>query len=1012
MPIRNERQTQDRVISLFKDQLHYTYLGNLKDTINTNILDGDLRKWLARTGLYTESVIVKAIASFTKSASMNHTDELYGKNKAVYVCLRYGIKIQDSPNILPQTVYLINWDNPEANDFSIAEEVTVNGKGADKRPDLVIYINGIALGVLELKRSSVTVSEGIRQNLDNQRHLFIKPFFSTMQLVLAGNDSQGLYYGTTNTPEKYFLKWKEDGHNYYDGQNILDAHLLQFCEKSRLLDIINNFVLFDKGTKKLCRTNQYFGVKKAQEYYKRKEGGIVWHTQGSGKSLTMVWLAKWILENDSKARVLILTDRTELDEQIESVFKGVDEKIHRTSSGPDLMLELNNSNNRLICSLIHKIGRSDKDEDIMAALAKPKNFSPKGDIVIFIDECHRSQGGSMHDAMKSLLPDALIIGFTGTPLLKTDKQTTLEKFGTFIHTYKFDEAVEDGVVLNLLYEARDVDQHVANQEAVDTWFNIKTRGMNELPKAELKQMWGTMEKLLSTRERLQNIAIDIITDFGTKPRLMEGRGNAILVSNSIYEACRYYKIFQTMGFKECAVITSYAPNLASVKLETTGTGDTANMVQYEIYTEMLAGRQPEKFEQETKKKFIEEPANMKLLIVVDKLLTGFDAPACTYLYIDKEMRDHNLFQAICRVNRTDKEDKEFGYIVDYKNLLKKLGKAISDYTSDALDGFDSEDVKGLLTDRLAKAKERLDDALETLSTLTDPIPRPKQIEQYLEYFLGDSTNPDSLNDNQEKRLVFYKSVVSLIRSYANIASEMEAAGYTPKEAASIKRQTEEYSELRDGVKAASGDYIDLKQYEPEMRQMLDMYLSSDSSRTISNLNEVTLLQLIAEGGIDFAKNSLPNSIAKSPVAMAETLEANVRKVINEELPMNPIYYSEMSELLLDLVNKRRENAIDYEIFLKEMESLVHKVNPESQRTNYPSGVNTKSKQALYDILHQDAKLALALDARIMEVKQDDWIGKPMKERMIRMEICKILSDSSEEEIDIVMELVKHQNEYR
>lgn len=1009
--MRKERDTQNRVIQLFVEQLGYTYLGDLEDQENTNIREQDLRKWLVDQDRYSESSISRAIFDFTKAANINPSDDLYPINKEVYSKLRYGVKVKDDSTDLVQTVWFIDWKNPLNNSFTVAEEVTVVGTNT-KRPDIVLYINGIALGVLELKRASVVVNEGIRQNLDNQQHRFIKPFFTTVQLVLAGNDSQGLFYGTTKTPEKYFLKWKEDKHNYDLNQHILDQHILQFCEKNRLLEFIHDFVVFDAGVKKLCRPNQFFGVREAQKFVNRREGGIIWHTQGSGKSLTMVWLAQWIKENQKNPRILIVTDRTELDEQIEKVFKGVDEQIYRTKSGRDLLDRLNDTTPWLMCSLIHKFGGNDDNdlEEFISVLRKPSDFMPKGNLFVFADECHRTQSGDLHKAMKELLPEALFIGFTGTPLLKTDKKKSIEIFGKYIHTYKFDAAVNDGVVLDLLYEARDVDQKVTDQKGIDDWFDLVTKGMNDLPKAELKQKWGTIQKILSTKDRLQKIAFDIIFDFKKKPRLRDGKGNAILVSGSIYEACRYYEIFQQFGFKKCAIVTSYEPNTASIKGETTGDGDTEKIEQYEIYQRMLNGKDRELFEKETKKQFIDEPANMQLLIVVDKLLTGFDAPACTYLYIDKQMQDHGLFQAICRVNRTEKEDKEFGYIVDYKNLFNSLNRSIADYTSDAFDNFEDDDVKGLLVNRLIKAKERMDDALEAIHQLCIGVEPPRQIEQFIKFFCGNTEDKDALKETEEKRLTFYKTVVALIRAFNNVAGEMIEAGYSQAEADKIKHTVDTYTEHRNSIKAASGDYIDLKQYEPEMRQLLDMYLSADPSRTISNLGDSTLLEIIVEQGIEEATGKLPNAIRNSKEAMAETLEANMRKVITQEMPINPVYYEKMSVLLQELIKQRKNGAIQYEEFLKEVETLAKSIQPEARKTQYPAVIDTPAKQALYDNLNRDENLAVVMDVEIQYVKKDNWIGNTLKERQVKMAIAKHLDDPAK--VNEILEIVKNQKEYR
>ncbi len=1011
-----ERTTQNRIVQLLTQQLGYTYLGNWEDRANnTNIEEEHLKAYLLKTKLYSNKLIDKAILQLKKEAALSVNDDLYTVNKETYSRLRYGIPVKEDVGEPDKTVHFINWQQPAKNDFAIAEEVTIRGQ-REKRPDIVLYVNGIALGVLELKRACISATEGIRQCIGNQQHRFVAPFFTTIQVVLAGNDTQGLYYGTTKTSEKYFLKWKEENHSYNQDENILDQQVLQFCNPARLLDMVHNFIVFDSGRKKLCRPNQYFGIKEAQKYIARKEGGIIWHTQGSGKSLTMVWLAKWIHENITDARLLIITDRTELDEQIEKVFKGVDETIVRTKSGQDLLNQLNNTKPWLLCSLIHKFGNRNDDDatEFIKQLSKPKDFKPKGNLFVFIDECHRTQSGDLHEAMKDIIPDAVFLGFTGTPLLKADKKKSIEIFGRYIHTYKFDEAIADNVVLDLLYEARDVDQHVLDQKGIDEWFNIVTLGMNDLPKAELKQKWGTMQKVLSTKSRLEKIVFDIIKDFKVKPRLREGKGNAMLVSRSIYEACRYYEIFQNIGFKKCAIVTSFEPSINSIKLEDAGAGDTEKLEQYEIYIKMLNNKSREDFEKAVKKQFIDQPANMQLLIVVDKLLTGFDAPSCTYLYIDKEMQDHSLFQAICRVNRTENEDKEFGYIVDYKNLFNRLNKSITDYTSDAFDNFEEDDVKGMLVDRIEKAKDRLEDALETVHQLCEAVEPPKQIEQYIKYFGAYVDDKFALKDKEELHLTFYKAVVALIRAYNNIAADILLAGYSEKEAVKIKQQVNNYTELRNAIKIASGDDIDLKKFEPEMRQLLDMYLTADPSRTISNLGEATLMQLIVENGIDDAIDKLPIIIKKSPAAMAETLEANMRKVITQEMPINPVYYEKMSTLLLELVRQRKEGAIDYEKFLLEIEKLANAIHPKHSKA-YPENINTNGLRSFFDGLNNNEALALDIYDAINTARPDNWIGNAMKEKKVRFAIKDVLKRhgiEDENEERRLLELATNQNELK
>ncbi len=1001
-----ERATQDRVVKLLNKQLGYQHLGKWNERLdNSNIEEFALRRFLKRQG-YSDSLIGKALYELNKVAG-DQTRSFYDINKAVYSLLRYGVPVKPDAGENTETVWLIEWKNPLNNDFALAEEVTVKGEHS-KRPDVVLYVNGIALVVLELKRSIVSVSEGIRQNLDNQNKKFIQPFFATVQLNMAGNDTEGLRYGTIETREKYYLTWKEES----TIENPLDRSLIQLCEKQRLLEIVHDFVVFDAGVKKICRPNQYFGVLAAQERVRKREGGIIWHTQGSGKSLTMVWLARWIREHVQVARVLIITDRTELDEQIEKVFKGVNEEIYRTKSGQDLINRLNAATPWLFCTLIHKFGGKE-ESDITGFIEEvkgsaPPDFKAKGNIYVFVDECHRTQSGDLHDAMKQLLPNAMFIGFTGTPLLKADKQKSIEVFGTYIHTYKYDEAVEDGVVLDLRYEARDINQYITAQKRIDQWFEAKTRGLNDVALAQLKQKWGTMQKVLSSQSRLEMIVDDILFDMETKDRLLSGRGNAMLVSGSIYQACKFYELFTSQGFDKCAIVTSYKPSISDIKGETTGEGYTERLRQYDIYNKMLGDKTPEKFEEEVKKKFIEEPGQMKLLIVVDKLLTGFDAPPATYLYIDKQMRDHGLFQAICRVNRLDEEDKDYGYVVDYQDLFKSLERSIHDYTSEALDGYDKEDVAGLLSDRVAKGRERLEEAREAIKALCEPVAPPKETVDYLRYFCAkDTSDKNALKENEPKRVTLYKLTAALIRAFANIANEMPEAGYNPQEIEQIRQEALDYENVRREIKLASGDYIDLKVYEPAMRHLIDTYIRAEESKKISAFDDMTLIQLIVERG-ESGLNDLPQGIVKSKEAMAETIENNLRRLIIEEMPINPNYYEKMSELLDTLIEERQSRAHEYEQYLARIIELANQVqNPTS--VAYPKLLNTRARRALYDNLGKDEQLAITLDAAIQRTKKDGWRGNKIKEREVRYAIQRILQD--EALTNQILEIVKKQDEY-
>ena len=1037
-----ERATQNRVVKLFCDELEYRYLGDWTDRAdNSNVEEGLLTAYLSSAG-YSPAQINTALYKLRTEA--HHPERsLYGNNQAVYQLLRYGVPVNTEAGQLTETVQLINWKAPASNHFAIAEEVTLKGK-LQRRPDVVLYVNGLAIGVLELKNSRVSIGDGIRQSLSNQLPEFNAWFFSTVHLIMAGNDSEGMQYGTIGTPEKFFLKWKEDETD--NSRYKLDKYLLKMCNKARMIELMYDFVLFDGGVKKLPRVHQYFGIKAAQEHVRQRKGGIIWHTQGAGKSILMVLLAKWILENNPQGRVVIITDRDELDKQIERVFTNAGEAIYRTNSGSDLMRQLGQATPRLLCSLVHKFGvtarnaEADFDAFIEALQAQPS--ATVGEVFVFVDECHRTQGGRLNRVMKALMPNAVFIGFTGTPLLKKDKATSLEVFGGYIHTYKFSEAVEDGVVLDLVYEARDIDQALGSQAKIDQWFEAKTKGLNDWQKEELKKKWGTMQNVLSSKARMDRVVSDIIFDFSTKPRLSSERGNAILVASSIYEACKYFTLFQKTLFKgRCAVITSYNPQARDVTLEEIGANtETDKQFIYNTYIDLLADVQPkpgrsktETYEDQAKALFIKEPANMRLLVVVDKLLTGFDAPPCSYLYIDKSMQDHGLFQAICRTNRLDGEDKDFGYIVDYKDLFKKVENAIAVYTSELDHSAGGADPEILLQDRLKLGRERLDAALEALFLLCEPVAPPKSELEYIHYFCGNTEIADDLKNHEPQRVAFYKAVVALLRAYANIADEMVLAGYSEADAKAIKVKLDQYLALREIIRKASSEILDLKPYEADMRHLIDTYIEARESRKISPFDGLGLLDLIVKTGIADAIAHKLADMNGNQQAIAETIENNVRSKIIKENLTDPAYFEKMSALLDELIKLRKDRAIEYEEYLRRIASLVTQVQTGNVRAS-PAKLDSPGKRAVFNNLRNSPvlqtlqvaepqalygeaggeedptlQLALKIDNAVKLTRPDAWRGVQAKELVIKRALYDVLKDA--DEVERLFLIIYAQQEY-
>ncbi|WP_396820142.1 type I restriction enzyme subunit R domain-containing protein [Mycobacterium simulans] len=526
--------------------------------------------------------------------------------------------------------------------------------------------------------------------------------------------------------------------------------------------------------------------------------------------------------------------------------------------------------------------------------------------------------------------------------------------------------------------------------------------MTDLSKAELKNRWGTMQKVVSSEPRARQIVDDILLDMETKPRLMDGRGNAMLVGSSIYQARKFYELFCQAGFQgKCAIVTSYVPTAGDISKEDSGHGATEKLRQYKIYRRMLADHfgesedaamnKVEQFEKDVKQKFVNEPGQMRLLIVVDKLLTGFDAPSATYLYIDKKMADHGLFQAICRVNRLDGDDKEYGYIVDYRDLFNSLQSAIIDYAGGALDGYDKIDIEGLLTDRIAGAREDLDEALEQIRALCEPVAPPKDTLRYQQYFCAlEAGNAEQLKANEPKRVKLYKAITAVARAYANLANQMAAAGYSDAEAAAIKAEVTHYTSVRDEVKLGAGENVDFKQYEAGMRHLLDTYISAKPSEVVSNA-DTGLIQLIVKLGKG-AIDKLPEGIKKDPNAVSETIVNNMRKLIIDERPTNPKYYDKMSHLLDALLEERRKGALEYKEYLAKLLEHATKLGTGVSDTVYPEWADNRARRALIDFGWPDLATPIKVDTAILTSKPHDWVCNTLKEKVVKRAISGVLPD--------------------
>ena len=1047
MTVESERAVQNRVIELLRKEFGFEYWGNLRDFENTNLNERVLRNFLVEKQKLTDSQAAGVVRKLKVAALCTSFDDLYNANKAVYQMLRYPVQVETEPGMTSKQVMLIDWDHPYDNVFGISEEVTVRklvATSEHRRPDIVISVNGIALGVLELKKANVSVADGIRQNWRNQQNGEIPHFFATTQLLMAGSESEGLKYATTRTPEKYWLTWKEPcgapcAEPKFSPErikNLLDRSVAQFLDPERFLSLIHDGTVFDAGVKKVMRPAQYFCLEAAKPRIMRKESGIIWHSQGSGKSLSMVWLAQWIKDHRTDARVVIITDRDELDQQITNGFKDVGETPHRATSGQDLIAVLNDSKVRLITTLIHKFGvagdsPTSREERIklkrspelylkQVADRLPAGFKVKGDVFVFVDECHRTQGGILNKAMKKIMGEnVMLIGFTGTPLLKDEKETLTSQanFGSFIHTYKFDEAVKDGVVLDLRYEARDVEQNLSDEVTVDRIFEEATTPLTPKAREDLKARWAQLQQIFSSRDRLTRITTDICKDFALKKPLKEGWGNAMLVCESVYQAYRYWEMLEQVGSPlrgYTAVVTSYDGHEPELSEGYTGELATEAEYKHKISKWMFGDRTPEEFEAWAKEMFVESPGMMKLLIVVDKLLTGFDAPPATYLYIDKKMEDHNLFQAICRVNRLNGENKNYGYIVDYKHLFENIKGAVEDYTNGAFKNYSPEDVTGLLKDRLVQGRKELEEALEACDELCADVKPPKALDEFFDYFCWDEkTTPveeqqEELARNERIRGDFYKAVSKVVRCYSEIAMEMSDAGFDPDEAVKVRQRVNDYDQIRQAVQKRCGDWVDFKSYDAAMRALLDGYVIAKNAEKLGDLGNLSFLDLVAKKGVESPEVAAAQSGVGGERAVAETMASEVRSYIVRKRETNPAEYRKFSERINRLLEDYARDKTAYKKLLEDLVKLAEEIR--ADRNIVDPRLDTEAKRSLYDNLGGDADLAIKVWTAVMENAKPGFRTNTMRRRKVEIAIAAALA-GTDYKLQDIYSIIEHQEEF-
>lgn len=1001
-----ERDYQNALVKRFQEELGYTYLGNWQyakgatvnnmGVANSPILDDEIRSFLKEQGR-TEMQIEDVLVKLKDKARLGDSkmSSLIQCNTDLYDTLIMGIKSQPSPEENHEDVMFFDFDHPQNNHFAIAEEVSYIDPllGKNKRPDIVVYVNGIALAVIELKRSLVNYEEGIKQHLSNERD-FIPSFFTTTQFTIASNDDVEFRYGTIGTPLAFWCKWKRDTNKVGDTISEKEAYRL-FFNKENFMFFFHYGVLNDGGIKKVLRPHQIYAIKAAAKRMPQKESGVIWHSQGSGKSLTMVALASYIQKNFSNPRVVVITDRKELDLQLAGTFVKGGNKLHHAESCSDLLDTLNKGDEWLICSLIHKFGahnhndEAEKDEsgtkvsldeylnELQTIIAKKygNHFSVKGDnIFVFVDECHRTQSGRLHEAMRAIMgKEVMLIGFTGTPLLKKDKgdpynaikSMSERTFGPYIHKYLHKQAVEDKVILDLQYEYRNVEQQLTSKEKVDQKLAALTAGRELTPeqKQMVEERWATMERIYSTKERIERIGYSILDDLNYG-LLKHDWCNAMLIAGSIFQAYRYYKFFSSSDLKgRCAVVTSYDPtdsDIANNSADNNKTTEAKFKYDWAKKSFEEAGvKNADEYEKWAKELFVKRPAQMKLLIVVNKLLTGFDAPCATILYIDNEIKDHTLFQAVCRVNRLgedikdDKGDiivkthKEFGRIVDFKNLFNSIENVVTKFNDGSgFEGLDDVDIDGLLDSAVNKCKEKLlavTEAYEGLKTIWESKSL-NDLEALSEYYIKEY---DGEEPAQTRRNIMYSITGSMVTAYNNMSDYFSKTDLTAEQINHFASLSREAGTVQRKVKQKSGDDFDPKTLDPDMRQLLDQHIRAEDAETfIPSSADFSFLDHINDNtDVEEATEKAIHEAGGNANGAAEAIEGKARRVNTDWNSGDAEEYKLFSDKLQALLEElKARNATAKE----KIEALIEHIKAIKHGNDAPSDLANKRSKALWN----------------------------------------------------------------
>lgn len=933
--------SQRPALALF-EAMGYTYIspadcdkqrGSRYHVLLRDILRGQLRRlnryiYAGAENEFSAANIERAMEDLDEPL----TDGLVRTSEKIYDALLLGKSYPETVGdgkMLSFNLRYIDWDNPQNNVFHVTEEFAVDSRDRqhNARPDIVLFINGIPFAVIECKAPHIPVEEAVGQMIRNQQAAYIPQLFKFAQLVVATNKN-AVKYATAGTPKKFWSVWKEQDADWLQTRlkalvpdrmpTEQDRNTVSLFSRERVFELIRYFILFDANVKKVCRYQQFFAVREIMktiaesDEHGNRRSGVIWHTQGSGKSLTMVMLAKYILMElkDCHPRVVIVTDRKELDAQIAATFAHTRLTPARATSGRHLVELVNSARADVITSIINKFNTVERQE--------VKN--PSRDIFVLVDESHRSNYGLMATRMRSVFPNACYIGFTGTPLMKSEKNT-MARFGRLIHKYTIRDGVEDGAIVPLIYEGRFVEQKV-DEENIDLWFKQTTRRLTEAQREDLRKKWSSIRRLTSTDARIKRIALDISEHFieGYK----DAGFKAMLATNYKRDAIRYLECFEQFGDLNCAVVISPPDMREGVDDADEGADDLV----VSFWNKMMQQYgDADRYEEAIKNRFCD--GEIDILIVCSKLLTGFDAPLCQVLYIDKELKEHGLLQAIARTNRLH-EGKDYGLIVDYRGLIEKLDTAMDMYSGAGLENFDGGDLKGVVVDVMS-AIGNLRSAYTQLVELFAPVGSISDAEA-VEVFLADD----------KMRQDFYTLLCAFGRALHLVLNAEQAYNALSKEERQKYQDTFIFfSKVRRSVKLQYCDAIDNAEYEPLMQNLLDTHLS------VAGLKKITSpIDILNKDDFEKELEELGSLRSK-----ADAIASRMTRSISEKRDENPAYYDSFSKRIRDALALYREKVISEAEYLAKMRTIMEDYHAGRSTVSYPERIkNNVHAQAFFGVL--------------------------------------------------------------